>query len=216
MQAYPVSTRRTEEVEDKNRTQKLLTAQASTSREEIMTPLGNKPRQTVQKQQQQQQQQTNRIPLMDIDEVRSAKIEEIIKQNQRDIDEHQAEIEELEELSNRKEELSHQDRCRLLVQAKQREETTLLFNERNTQLIRLRYGTTEADEQTVGFYRKEQHLERVQVEKREKEREKEREQEHIHNMEQAESAERHRQKQQKELQKKEDRLQKEQQQLQEQ
>ena len=75
-------------------------------------------------------------------------------------------------MSNRKEELSHQDRHRLLVQAKQREETALLFYERNNQLITLQYNTNKANERTVGFYHKEQHLERVQVEKREKEREK--------------------------------------------
>ena len=46
-----------------------------------MTILGNKQRQTVQKQQ--QQRQTNRIPLMVLDEVRSAKIEEIIKKSAR-------------------------------------------------------------------------------------------------------------------------------------
>ena len=71
-------------------------------------------------------------------------------------------------------------------------------------LNQLQYNTTEANEQSVGFYLKKEHLERVRME----EREKERDQEHIHRVKQEEQAERHRQKQQKELHKNAKRLKK--------
>ena len=79
-----------------------------------------------------------------------------------------------------------------MVQQQELNKMNISFKQRNKYtaaadklLNQLQYNTTEANEQSVGFYLKKEHLERVQME----EREKEREQENIHRVEQEEQAE---------------------------